>query len=163
MKRYVITISLFVFLVIFYPVIATRNIIKNEYIYDVVISFWSALMYCNSLIMFALTASCAKIRTNLLRTVLHKVIFFIFNISLLPLCLLLIKNKLSWGSKNLGFMIALLDGIFVLIFSPELKDSKGERLLSLYSDTYLVCLYSKGKVKMTDRGFGLVNNLQYTG
>ena len=77
-----------------------------------------------------------KIRTNLLRTVLHKVIFFIFNISLIILTSFLIENRLSWDSENLGYMIRLLSSIFVLIFTPELRDSKGKRKLSVYFEYY---------------------------
>lgn len=148
MKKSVIIIFIISFMVLFitYPLIATKNIIKNNFIYEIIRAFWLGGIALGSVYLFTLIMANGKIRTKLLCTMLRKAIFSIVNISLFILVFLLPKGTLSWMSENLEFLFAGIGGIPFLFVGPELRLVKGERPYELLFEyyTFFLVIVSSG-------------------
>ena len=133
-------ILLFIIPIITYPLIATKDIIKDDHSYKTVVGLRALIVLSGPLYVFIWIMKYAKIRTNILRTMLHKAIFSVFNFSLFPLVVLILKGKLRWGSEDLAYFIAFSGSIFELIFSPELRKIKGDKIHELFFEYFVVPL-----------------------
>ena len=148
MKKSVIIVFIISFMILFitYPFIFTKNIIKNNFIYEIIRAFWLVGIALGSIYLFTLIMANGKIRTKLLCTMLHKAIFSIVNISLFILVFLLPKGTLSWMSENLEFLFAGIGGIPFLFVGPEMRLVKGERLYEILFEyyTFFLVIVSSG-------------------
>ena len=133
MKKSVIIVFIISVIVLFitYPLVTTKNIVKNNFIYETLREFWNVGIVGGSFLFFIFIMVKGKIRTRLLCTMLRKAIFSIVNISLFILVFLLPKGTLSWMSDNLEFLFAGIGGIPFLFVGPEFRLVKGERLHEL--------------------------------
>lgn len=133
MKKSVIIAFIISFMVLFitYPLVTTKNIVKNNFIYETLREFWNVGIVGGSVLFFILIMAKGKMRTRLLCTMLRKAIFSIVNISLFILVFLLPKGTLSWMSENLEFLFAGIGGIPFLFVGPEFRLVKGEKLHEL--------------------------------
>ena len=140
MKKIGVIILLFIIPIISYPLIATRNIIKNNHLHEIAVTVWMLTIASGSFCVFIWPFKYAKIRTNLLRTMFHKTIFSIFNLSLFPLVTLILKGRLKWFSEDSAYLLAFFGSMFELIFSSELRKIKGGKIYELYFEYFIVPL-----------------------